>query len=306
MSKTVFISSTYRDLKEHRKQIWNVLQTFNINITGMEEFGARKSTPLQTCLEELERSDIYIGVISMCYGSVDSMTGKSYTQLEYDRAKELGLDILIYLIDENNGEIKTGSIDYGDKKLALDSFKRLLKANHTVDFFINEKDLGDKLSKRLKDLLPEDDSDLKRPKELEAKVYRVKLGDTDWIIFVGFLYGKPFEIFSALKDDEFGVIIPNSVENGILVQRMEDGVLNYDFSFPNKRGYKITIESINEYWDANISTYNINTYDRIISKLLQSNMKRKSLFATINEFDTIEPKYKDWNKKIIEILEPLL
>lgn len=59
MRKTIFISSTYRDLIEHRKQVWNTLQNFEFDVTGMEEFGARKSTPLETCLKELDSSDIY-------------------------------------------------------------------------------------------------------------------------------------------------------------------------------------------------------------------------------------------------------
>ena len=291
---------------EHRKQVWNVLQNFDIEITGMEEFGARKSTPLQTCLDELERSDIYIGIISMCYGSVDSMTGKSYTQLEYERAKELGLEILIYLIDESSGEIKAGNIDFGDKKLSLDSFKRILKANHTVDFFRNEIDLGNNLSKRLKDLLPDEELEIRRPLELEAKVFRIELTDTKWCIFVGFLYGKPFEIFSAIRDEDFGLVLPDRIDSGVILQRMEDGVLNYDFVFPNKRGYKVTIESIHDYWDINDFTHNIKIYDKVISRLLQSNMKRKALFSTINELDIINEKYKEWNLKVIEILDSLL
>jgi hypothetical protein len=135
MSKTIFISSTYRDLVPHREQIWKVLQNFEVKITGMEAFGARKSNPLDTCIEEINSSDIYLGVISMAYGSIDEITGKSYTQIEYEKAKELGLEILIFLIDESSGNVKTGHIDFGDKQLRLNSFKNILKKNHTVDFF---------------------------------------------------------------------------------------------------------------------------------------------------------------------------
>lgn len=84
MRKSIFISSTYQDLQLHRHQIWNVLQNFEVDIVGMENFGARKSKPLDTCINEISECDIYIGIISMCYGSVDEETGKSYTQLEYD------------------------------------------------------------------------------------------------------------------------------------------------------------------------------------------------------------------------------
>lgn len=306
MSKTVFISSTYRDLKEHRKQVWDVLQAFDVNITGMEEFGARKSTILQTCLNELELSDIYIGIISMCYGSTDSMTGKSYTQLEYDKAQELGLETLIYLIDENNGEIKTGKIDYGNNKFSLDNFKRILKANHTVDFFVNEKDLGNKLFKRLNMLLPSDDIKLDRPQKLDAKIYRIKFKETAWFIFVGFLYGKPFEVFSTIADEEFGVILPKSVDAGVLTQRLDDGVLYYDFSFSNVRGYITTIEGINLYRKSDILSEKTTIYSKIISKMLQSGENKKTLFSIINESDATDTRYREWYKEIVKILEPLL
>lgn len=37
----------------------------------MEQFGARKSNPLATCISEVEQSDIYVGIIGMRYGSED-------------------------------------------------------------------------------------------------------------------------------------------------------------------------------------------------------------------------------------------
>ncbi len=32
MNKTVFISSTYEDLKEYRRAIWDLLEKFNVNL----------------------------------------------------------------------------------------------------------------------------------------------------------------------------------------------------------------------------------------------------------------------------------
>src|SRR5665648_928344 len=96
MRKTVFVSSTYRDLKKHRDAIRQVLTDFNVRINGMEDFGTRKNPPLNTCIEEIDQSQIYIGIISMVYGTVDNISGKSYTQLEYERAVEKDLDINIF------------------------------------------------------------------------------------------------------------------------------------------------------------------------------------------------------------------
>lgn len=135
MRKTVFISSTYEDLKEHRAKTWDILNNFDVNIRGMEEFGTRKETPLQTCLSEVEQSDIYIGIIAMRLGSIEPSTEKSYTQLEYEKAPELKKDILIYIFDKNNGSIKTNFIDFGEKHEKLLAFKSILKERHTIDTF---------------------------------------------------------------------------------------------------------------------------------------------------------------------------
>ena len=53
MKKTIFISSTYKDLVKERKAVWELLKRYDVNIVGMEEFGARKDSPLTTCLKEV-------------------------------------------------------------------------------------------------------------------------------------------------------------------------------------------------------------------------------------------------------------
>src|SRR4051812_46232729 len=102
MKKSVFISSTYLDLINERKKVWEALKKFEVTVRGMEEFGARSTNALDTCLSEIEQSDIYVGIIGMRFGTEDKTTKKSYTQLEYEKAVSLGKEILIYLVDEDN------------------------------------------------------------------------------------------------------------------------------------------------------------------------------------------------------------
>ena len=80
IKKTVFISSTFVDLKEERKKVWGSLENFDVIIKGMEQFGARTSNPLSTCISEVEQSDIYVGIIGMRYGSEEPNSGKSYSR----------------------------------------------------------------------------------------------------------------------------------------------------------------------------------------------------------------------------------
>lgn len=152
MRKTVFISSTYLDLEDIRKMVWDCLEEFDVAVKGMEQFGARKSDPLTTCLTEVEQSDIYIGIIGMRYGSEDPVTGKSFSQLEYEKACEQKKEILIYLIDENKFSVIPNLIQY-DKIPKLKNFKSILREKHTVDTFSNPQDLITKLKRQFTEFL---------------------------------------------------------------------------------------------------------------------------------------------------------
>ncbi len=150
MRKTIFVSSTFRDLASHRKAVWGLLEEFDVSVRGMEEFGARTETPLDTCIVEVEQSDIYVGIIAFRLGSLEEGTGKSYTQLEYERAQGLSKETLIYLIDEENARVPVKFIDRGVNLEKLEAFKRTLRDRHTVDTFVSEEDLVEKLRRDLK------------------------------------------------------------------------------------------------------------------------------------------------------------
>lgn len=157
MRKTVFVSSTFRDLAEHRRAVWDLLGTFDVNVRGMEAFGARTEAPLETCLAEVEQTNVYLGIIGFRLGSIDEASGKSFTQREYERARELNLDILIYLRDED-ATLRLSDIDLdAAPREKLTSFKRTLRENHTVDTFDGPADLVTKLKRDLqRHVLPKD------------------------------------------------------------------------------------------------------------------------------------------------------
>lgn len=192
MRRTVFVSSTFQDLQTHRKAVWDVLGKFDAAVRGMEQFGARTGTPLETCLLEVEQSDIYIGVIAFRLGSIEPTSGKSYTQLEYERAAERSKEVLIYLVDEENARVPVKFIDNGEAREKLESFKRTLRDRHTIDTFLDEGDLAKKIERDLRAHLalrqgesePADDWELSRallsqfallPKSVAGKEVRLRL-----------------------------------------------------------------------------------------------------------------------------------
>ena len=143
--KTVFISSTYKDLQEYRKAVWDLLPEFDVDVRGMENFGARTASPRETCLAEVEQSDVYVGIIAFRLGSLDPDTKRSFTELEYERALEAKKEIRIYLADEDT-PFPASVIDKGTRETArLKAFKKRLLEQHTVVMFSTVKDLVDKL-----------------------------------------------------------------------------------------------------------------------------------------------------------------
>jgi len=72
----------------------------------------------------------------------------------------------------------------------------------------------------------------KRPNRLPCEVHRsrIKIGDTheDWLIFVGLLEGKPFEIFGGTTEN---IELPKKVETGHIVKRSFKSGGKYDFYY---------------------------------------------------------------------------
>jgi hypothetical protein len=297
MTPSIFISSTYNDLVPYRESIWQVLSDLNFSIKGMEKFGARKSCPLDTCLLEVSKSDVYIGILAYRYGSVDSVTGKSFTQLEYEKALAMNKNILIYIID-SNGFIQGKHIDFGENAVKLDLFKRDLQRNHTVDFFKDPIDLKIKIYEKLKALYPDISKQTFQLKNLECTLTRFDVGDEKWMAFLGF-YGKtPLEIYSGLADEEI-FPIPKSIIKGTILKITDvDGRSRIDFQYTDKYGYKKTIGGINHMFLKQISTYN-----SIINKLLQNEMPVMEIVSIINDMDIHEISTPgDWKKGIIKAL----
>jgi hypothetical protein len=145
----IFLSSTYEDLRPHRKAVWDALDKLKVGVIGMEVFGARSDEPLVTCLDEVSKCSVFIGILGMRYGSIHAESGKSFVQLEYETALERKLDILVYLIDEEQASLAPKFVDTGDSARALSDFKHVLRKKHTIGHFVSEEDLAEKVEQDL-------------------------------------------------------------------------------------------------------------------------------------------------------------
>ncbi len=107
----------------------------------------------------------------------------------------------------------------------------------------------------------------KRPKELDADILRFKNNDEYWIAFVGLIEGKPYEIFTGLKEDDTFPIPKNVTKGKIIKHKLESGEKIYDFQYIDKYGYKVTMGGLShqfnsEFWN----------YAKLISGVLRHGM----------------------------------
>ncbi len=123
----------------------------------MEIFGARTTEPIQTCVEEVKKSNIFIGILGMRYGSIDSESGKSFVQIEYETALKENIETLIYVIDEDKALISPVHVDKNENAKKLQEFKKYLGDTHTVEKFTTPDDLANKIERDLVRLMREKD-----------------------------------------------------------------------------------------------------------------------------------------------------
>ncbi|KFB67752.1 DUF4062 domain-containing protein [Candidatus Accumulibacter vicinus] len=155
MPETVFLSSTFADLQEHRKSVLYVLQRMKTLLEAMEYFGAEADAPMDVCLRAVDRADIYVLVVGMRYGSTDPQ-GTSITQREYERASESKKRIYVYLIDEERHLVAPKDVQRDEGAERLQRFKDLLRQRHVCMRFESPADLAGKVALDLvRDLTPD-------------------------------------------------------------------------------------------------------------------------------------------------------
>ena len=96
----IFISSTYKDLKEARGTVIDAVLSMYHFPVGMEMFGADDDDQWTVIQALINQSDYYIIIIGHRYGSTTS-DGISFTEKEYDYATAQGIPVLAFIM--NNG-----------------------------------------------------------------------------------------------------------------------------------------------------------------------------------------------------------
>ncbi|MCB1954618.1 MAG: DUF4062 domain-containing protein [Rhodocyclaceae bacterium] len=139
--RTVYLSSSFKDLKQHREAVYRALnQIGRVKVIAMEDYVARDDRPLAACLKDVADCDIYVGLFAWRYGFVppesENPAQRSITELEYEAAA--AKPRLVFVLSDLAPwppmmmDSVTGEGDRGAKIGALRS--RLLDANLATVF----------------------------------------------------------------------------------------------------------------------------------------------------------------------------
>ena len=137
----VFISSTFTDLKEERKEILNAIVSLDCIPSGMEFFPAASIEQFGFIKRIIDDSDYYVLIIGGRYGSI-SPDGISFTEKEYDYAVEKGIPILCFL-RETIDDLPVSKVDREiEKSEKLELFREKVSTNRLVKFWNHPKELA--------------------------------------------------------------------------------------------------------------------------------------------------------------------
>jgi Domain of unknown function (DUF4062) len=137
----IFVSSTFRDLQDERQAVLNAILKLNQFPAGMEMFPAVDDTAWLHIEKVIEVSDYYVLIIGGKYGSIDSESGLSYTEKEYDFAVSKNIPVLAFTrSDEDSIPVGKSEIDSQIRE-KLKQFKQKVGNKHHWNYWKNLDEL---------------------------------------------------------------------------------------------------------------------------------------------------------------------
>ena len=144
----VYVSATYEDLKECRAAVEQAIRQLGLHDVAMESYVAEYRRPLDRCLADVRRCDLYVGIFAWRYGFVPAGYDRSITELEYDEAVAAGKPRLIFLLHEDAPWPRK----FIDRELAasrIEALRDKLATTYLCGMFRDANDLAAKVTASL-------------------------------------------------------------------------------------------------------------------------------------------------------------
>ena len=227
----VFISSTYIDLKDERQAAVEAILSAGHIPAGMELFKAGNKSQLETIKKWINQSDVYMLILGGRYGSIEESTKKSYTQIEYEYALNMGIPLFAVVLSDS----------YIEKKISENETIFKDKEQYESSYSEFKKTVESKMVKFVNDL-----------KDIRVAILE-SLGELEKeYAFEGWIRGNAITQwpFIDINNDEIDVhVLKNCIcqlQDKLTLQRVKDAhsVLEHDYPIRGLTTYSHKIERI--------------------------------------------------------------
>lgn len=143
----VFVSSTYEDLQEERREVMQALLELDCIPAGMELFPASNDDQWSLIKKVIDDCDYYIVIIGGRYGSVNA-DGISFTEMEYRYAIETSKPIIAFLHKKPEDIRAKNTEQTAEGKAKLTAFRHVTESK-MVRYWSTPSELGGVVSRSM-------------------------------------------------------------------------------------------------------------------------------------------------------------
>ena len=184
---TIYLSSTYEDLKDYRSAVFEALRKAGYGVLAMEDYVATDRRPVEKCLVDVAEADIYVGLFAFRYGYVPptehgNPDGLSITELEFRHAEKLGKPCLAFAVSED-APWPPKFID-GLKGERINRLRDYLLTEKTASFFSSPHQLASlvqaAVTKQLEEIKKTEAQSIKEPEPSRKITWDIKRDDSPY------------------------------------------------------------------------------------------------------------------------------
>ena len=142
--QTLYISSTFEDLKAHRAELKTSLERAGYDVESMERYAAFSEPPLEKCTADVAACDGYVLLLAYRYGyqpAIDGQRTKSITELEYEEARRNDKPVFVFCLDDDHPWARR-FMDEGETAQHLARFRQRVQESHGRALFTDPDNLA--------------------------------------------------------------------------------------------------------------------------------------------------------------------
>ena len=144
---TIYLSSTYEDLNDYRRVVFDALRKAGYTVIAMEDYVAMDQRPVDKCLADVARTDIYVGLFAFRYGYIPpsehkNPSGLSITELELRYAERLEKPCFIFVASEKASWPTEFNDAWKGKGEIISRLRNYLQTEKLASFFSSPHELA--------------------------------------------------------------------------------------------------------------------------------------------------------------------